>query len=435
MTDLGGQLRHAIAGRGLSLRATARRAGCSPGYLSNVIHGRKPLTPSVAARLDQALGTGDKFAGYALNPPPGGNDIPPQNTSPRHAHGAVSGPRSFRQTAPPGRSRAVEAIQAVIAGDPDGPDIASGSLAELVSHYAGIVSMAPSRSVYDELFAVRSYAGTLLNQGRTRKRAELTVAAGWLSSLLAVSATDLGDHAAAVIWCSDAERRGADAGYPELLGWPALTRAVIAYYQGNAAVSAELASRGQALAPAGSAAHARLAAQEMRCRAMLGDAAGTADARQRAVIAMEELSPGTATAGAFGIARDTDPPYTATSLLMAGRYTEAATVTRRIIETIYRPRARPPGEQPTNYARTLLILALAAAGDGDADEAAAAGRAALECGRIVWPTMVLAARLDRFLGARASGSAHTEDYRARFADARGHLALPALGTDAERGTG
>jgi transcriptional regulator with XRE-family HTH domain len=66
VTDLGDQLRRAIAGRGLSLRATARQTGCSPGYLSNVIHGRKPLTPSVAARLDKTLGTEDTFARYAL---------------------------------------------------------------------------------------------------------------------------------------------------------------------------------------------------------------------------------------------------------------------------------------------------------------------------------------------------------------------------------
>jgi hypothetical protein len=49
------------------------------------------------------------------------------------------------------------------------------------------------------------------------------VTTGWLSSLLAVSAADLGDHAAAIIWCTDTERRGQDAGYPELLGWAALT--------------------------------------------------------------------------------------------------------------------------------------------------------------------------------------------------------------------
>ena len=105
-------------------------------------------------------------------------------------------------------------------------------------------------------------------------------------------------------------------------------------------------------------------------------------------------------------------------------------LTRRLIETIYQPKERPPGEQPTNYARTLLILALAAAGIGDVDEAAAVGSAALECGRMVWPTMVLATRLDRFLAATTSDIAGAKEYRARFAEARQRLALPASRTDA-----
>src|SRR5580704_16798357 len=73
MTDFGDQLRRAITGRGLSIRATALRAGCSPGYQSNVIHGRKPLTPSLAARLDRVLGTGDALAACSLSRAPGGS--------------------------------------------------------------------------------------------------------------------------------------------------------------------------------------------------------------------------------------------------------------------------------------------------------------------------------------------------------------------------
>src|SRR5581483_14898 len=114
---------------------------------------------------------------------------------------------------------------------------------------------------------------------------------------------------------------------------------------------------------------------------------------------------------------------TATSLLVAGRPAEAAAMTRRIIATAY----PPSGAMPTTYARTLLILALAAAGSGDADEAAAAGTAALAAGRVVWPTMVLAGRLDKALTGQAPGSAHTKDFRAALADAETRLALPASG--------
>ena len=65
-------------------------------------------------------------------------------------------------------------------------------------------------------------------------------------------------------------------------------------------------------------------------------------------------------------------------------------MTQRIIDIAYRPQARAPWDQPTIYGRTLLILALAAAGLGDLDQAVMAGTATLDCGRIVWPTMVLA---------------------------------------------
>jgi len=127
------------------------------------------------------------------------------------------------------------------------------------------------------------------------------------------------------------------------------------------------------------------------------------------------------------VPRDEDPPYTATALLLTGRYREAAVITRRVIETAYSPRSRAPEEQPTAYARTLLILALAAAGLGDADEAAAVGAAALEAGPVVWPTMVLAGKLNDSLTTTSGGSAHAEGFRARYADAATRLALPAAG--------
>jgi hypothetical protein len=76
-----------------------------------------------------------------------------------------------------------------------------------------------------------------------------------------------------------------------------------------------------------------------------------------------------------------------------------------------------PGEQPSKYARTLLILALAQAGLGQADAAAAAGSGALDCGRLAWPTMVLAGKLDRRLAASFPDAAVVGGYRARYTEA------------------
>ncbi len=247
-------------------------------------------------------------------------------------------------------SRAVEALQVAMNGNGNGLDIAEDGLAELVRLYAHAVAVAPSV---------------------------------------------------------------ADAGYPELLGWAALTRSLIAWYQGDPVRSAAAARRGQAEAPAGTVARAKLAAQEMRCLAMTGDLAGVSAARRRASAAMSQLGPSAPASGIYSVPRAEDPPYTATSLLLAGRPGEAAAMTRRIIETAYSPHIRAPADQPTNYARTLLILALAAAGLGEIDEAAAAGAAALESGHLVWPTMVLAGKLDQSLAATSPGSAPGTSTRAR----------------------
>jgi hypothetical protein len=325
-------------------------------------------------------------------------------------------------------SRVGDALRAALPGAGaglDGADLdeASDALAGLVAHYSDVVSVAPSVAVYDDLLNVRLFAGSLLGQGG-RGRSDLVVTAGWLSGLLAVSATDLGEHAAALVWCADTERRGRDAGQPDLLGWAALTRALIAYYHGQAHRSAALASRGQGVTSLGTVVHAKLAAQEMRARAMMGDAAGMARARHHAATAMGKLAADSAAAGAFSIPRAEDPPYTATSLLLVQKYRDSAETTRRIIETVYRPGLGNPGRQPTKYARTLLILALAEAGLGHVEEASAAGITALECAEPVWPTMVLAGRLDQMLAGDSPKAAPATAYHARYLDASERSAKP-----------
>jgi transcriptional regulator with XRE-family HTH domain len=405
MSDFGRELARLMQAHGIGVRELARAAYCNPGHISNLRSGKARPSPQLAETLDRHLGAEGTLTEIAA----------------RSATGRHRG-RAIRSSVP---SRAVEALQVAMNGNGDGLDIAEDGLAELVRHYAVTVAVAPSVAVYDDLLNARSFAGKLLDRGGQARRPELAVTTGWLSSLLAISATDLGDHAAAVLWCADTERRSRDTGYPELLGWAALTRSLIAWYQGDPVRSAAAARRGQAEAPAGTVARAKLAAQEMRCLATAGDMAGMSAARRRAATAMSQLGPSAPVSGIYSVPRAEDPPYTATSLLLAGRHGEAAAMTRRIIATAYSPHTRAPADQPTNYARTLLILALAAAGLGEIDEAAAAGAAALESGKVVWPTMVLAGKLDQSLAAKSPGSAHAADFRARYLDAGTRLALPA----------
>jgi transcriptional regulator with XRE-family HTH domain len=60
-TPFGGRLVALMEPRGLSAAETARRAGCSAGYLCNVIHGRKRPSQRVAVRLDDLLEAGGEL--------------------------------------------------------------------------------------------------------------------------------------------------------------------------------------------------------------------------------------------------------------------------------------------------------------------------------------------------------------------------------------
>ena len=342
------------------------------------------------------------------------------------ASGAVVADRLLDQP-----TRALQALQTVAEDFGDGLGCAADGLSEIVAHYAQSVSKTPSPRLYDDLLSVRSYANGLLSRAARKpasRRRDFVVATGQLSSLLAVSATDLGDHAAALVWCTDTERRGHDSGYPDLLGWASLTRALIAYYQGHAQRSSSLAARGLALTPMGTVVHAKLAAQQMRARAMLGDAHGMTQARTRASVALRRLPDDAATTGAFAIPRAEDPPYTATSLLLVNRYEDAVHATQRVIETVYRPQTRRTSDQPTNYARSLLILALAEAGAGRPTEASSAGISGLRCGRPVWPTMVLAGKLDNELADKYPDAEPANEFRAQYLELAASQTQPSLTT-------
>jgi hypothetical protein len=291
-------------------------------------------------------------------------------------------------------------------------------LGELVDHYAQTICSLPPAEVYDELLTVRSYTAGILDHLRhASERTDLVLATGRLSHLLAVAACDMGEHAAARVWCSDAERRSREAGHPELEAWSTLTKAMIAWYQGQPRQSAMLSARGQEVVRRGTVVYAKLASQEMRAAAMAGDVDGMTRARRQASTAVAALPSNAPTTGALSIALSEDPPYTATSLLFVGRYREAVAVTNRVIEIVYQPEARQRGEHPSGYARSLLILALAQAALGRLDESVAAGRAALSGSRPAWPTMVLAGKLDKVLAQQFADARQTAEYHACYLDA------------------
>ncbi|MBO2454888.1 helix-turn-helix transcriptional regulator [Actinomadura barringtoniae] len=294
-----------------------------------------------------------------------------------------------------------------------------GSLSELIEHYSMTVCSRSPSEVYDELLVVRGYTGEILKDAGVRRRTDLIVAAGWLSSLLAVAACDMGEHSAARVWCADAQRSGREAGHPEMEAWATWTRSMIAFYQGQPRRSMEFAYRGQKQALVGTVVHAKLASQEMRAAALAGDEHRMTASRRHAATAIAKLPDDAATTGAFSINLAEDPPYTATSLMLLGEYREAVGATDRVIRSVYRPEARQRGEHPSGYARSLLIMGMARAGVGDLDEAVSSGHAALGGCRPAWPTMALAGDLDQTLERRFGGTRQAAEYHARYQEVLG----------------
>jgi len=98
------------------------------------------------------------------------------------------------------------------------------------------------------------------------------------------------------------------------------------------------------------------------------------------------------------------------------RFREAASVTEDVIQAAYPTGTHNRNRQSSSYARTLLILGLAEAGLGHVDEAVAAGRAALNSTGVVWPTLVLADKLDQTLMRDHEDAAEVVEYHARYLD-------------------
>jgi len=319
----------------------------------------------------------------------------------------------------PTGSRVLDAMQVSQASM---PSLGAGDLQQLehaVQHYASVFRRTLPETLYPELLGVRLRVGELLSGPLTlAQHRDLLVTAGWLSNLLGLLCFDLGDHLAAGAWCTDVEKRANDATHPELAAWAAQTRVLMAFYSGNAREAVTYAQKGQTLAPLGTVAHAKLVAQEMRAWAQLRDAREVGNVRRRAEQAIAKLPAETPTQGAFSISRAGDPPYTATSLLLLGRFQEAEAITRQVISSHYGVGGRNgPGEHPAGFALAHLRLALALAGLSQLDEAHDAGRIALAAPRPVRSVVVLAGELDRALTRSFGTTLQARDFHERYVTA------------------
>jgi transcriptional regulator with XRE-family HTH domain len=139
-TPFGEKVVALMEARGLSAAESARRAGCSAGYLCNVIHGRKRPSRRVAARLDDLLEAGGELAALAetaeivtgdSEPAPRGN--PPVAAGTSGEMRAAAGGLSLSLPYVPGRLVIEVSGPAgntgVVAGEGEDREIAGGRLA------------------------------------------------------------------------------------------------------------------------------------------------------------------------------------------------------------------------------------------------------------------------------------------------------------------
>jgi transcriptional regulator with XRE-family HTH domain len=394
-----------------SLRAVAQLAHCSKSYVFDLETGRKEPTLEIAAALDRALNAAGALLALV-------HALYKEEATYRREATALFGKALMAATQLDRGRRVVQALDVM---GSQRPSVVADSVSELIGHYSVTICAIPPAEVYDELIVVREYANRVLDRLRSvPQHKDLTLSTGWLSCLLAIAACDMGAHAAAHLWCGDAERRSAEARHPELAGWAALTKSMIAFYQGQSRQSLTLAAQGRSATPIGTAVHAKLAAQEMRAAAMAGDVDRTENASRYAAQSMAKLPSHVKVTGAFSIPMSEDPPYTATSLMLLGRHREAVAATNRVIRNVYQPEARQRGEHPSGYARSLLILGLAQAGAGDLDEAVSAGHAALVGNRPAWPTTVLAGKLNQILHRDFPNAVQTSEYNVRYLEVTNH---------------
>jgi len=287
---------------------------------------------------------------------------------------------------------------------------ATDDLASLVDHYIQAFRGTSPAALYDDVLAVRMWASDFL--GAPHVSRDLLATVGWLSALLSLIVYDLGDIGAARVWAGDAERRGEAASHPEIQGWPYQFRSMAAFYAGDANASLRAARQGQAVAPLGTAEHAKLAGSEMRALARLGRKGEALDALRHHDEATQAIPAEWPTRGAFSIDRDVGlRSHKVTSLLLLGDLETAVALAREEL-------AYNGGRNPTSYAIVQTDLGLALAGLGRLDEAHATGMAALDTPRLVACVLARAGELDAALQRRYPQTTEARDFHERYITVR-----------------
>jgi transcriptional regulator with XRE-family HTH domain len=344
LTDCGRELYSLLAERRLSLREAARQAGCSPGYLSNVSHGRKSLTPRVAARLDRVLGTDGTFAAFAVVAPSAVGFPVPDVPVPV-------------LTADISRGNAMAVIAA---------------LGEILPGYIQADRLVGSAAL---LLPVRGHITTVeraCEVAMGQDRADVLSFASRFIEFCGWAHQDAGELGHAMRWTSKALDYALELGDQRIIAYTLMRKASIATEAGMPGHGVGMASaalaRRDALTP-------RLRAVILRQRAQASAALGESDAASRDADAAVDEAVAGASQGEDDRAPYCSPVYAAMEAgavrLRLGKPADALAVLERSVPQWSDAR------QPRDHALFLTRLAEAHAAVGDRDQARAATEDAL----------------------------------------------------------
>lgn len=189
--SFGAALRALREARGLSIRALARTANCSPAAVGHAETGRRPPTPELATAFDRALGTAPLLT-TMLDERPGRDDQADRRT----LLGQLAAVAGSGAAAHP--EAVAEAVRAEILAALDGDT--GGDWAAVVARHSRALINAPTPALEVRVLADLALA----RHGVARGDRDATRAAAHLTLLHGQCKADRGDAAAAATWYATA---------------------------------------------------------------------------------------------------------------------------------------------------------------------------------------------------------------------------------------
>ncbi|MFF8610760.1 helix-turn-helix domain-containing protein [Streptomyces sp. NPDC015346] len=216
----------------------------------------------------------------------------------------------------------------------------------------------PPAPMMDRAHALRGEAFERLRSGHFRPadRADLYVAAGRLSGVLAYALLDLGDAVEAHAHAVAAGRCAEFAGDAELAAWVAGTKSLISRFQGDYGRALEYIQDGYQWVGGGhGTGEARLRCGEAQCLANLGDSRAANRALDGAELARERIRREDSIEGLFGFSRAKQSYYAGSSLIWLDGGHDAERAVREASAAIALWQAGPDAERSLDDERLAHI--------------------------------------------------------------------------------